>query len=87
MIGCLSQKFHDFYYIVTSQIDTQQLSIMGSHAHNVVCPDFIDDQKVVIVTTNQESSRTALHAPLYPTTRNACVKYLTHHGTVIEPAG
>jgi len=39
---------------------------MGSHTHNVVCPDFVDDQEVVIVTTNQESSRTALHAPLIP---------------------
>jgi hypothetical protein len=47
---------------------------MGSHTHNVVCPDFVDDQEVVIVTTNQESSRTALHALLYPITRNACVK-------------
>jgi hypothetical protein len=47
---------------------------MGSHTHDVVCPDFVDDQEVVIMTTNQESSRTALHALLYPLTRNACVK-------------
>ena len=39
---------------------------MGSHTHNVVCPDSVDDQEVVIVTTNQESSRTALHTPFIP---------------------
>ena len=37
---------------------------MGSHPEDVICPDPVDDQKVIIVATDHKTSRTAMHALL-----------------------
>jgi hypothetical protein len=57
----LREIFDDFGYVVASQIDTQNLSGVGSHAYDVVYPDPIDDQEVVVVTTDHETPRAAMH--------------------------
>jgi hypothetical protein len=73
-MGFLVKKFDDFNYVVSSQIDIQQVSGVGSDPENIVCPGPIDDQNMIIVTTNDEASRTAMHPFLYYNTRSACVK-------------
>src|SRR5262249_61815365 len=53
------QELDDLGYIVASQIHTQQFPVRRSYSECAVGPGPIDDQEVIVITANQQSSGAA----------------------------